>query len=874
MYNLPNTHMQTETSIDTQLKEAAQLTGAVWAVLAERVGGVWLVRDAYHLSKFAQNELTGIMGDSSTDAWLCGALSGGHSRSAGIPENRLVSGGRFFAFPIGGTSKLILVGAEGQPTAAQRIWRLTASLLSGHFASKDQQLLLPDLQSGLAFNLPNALERVLGNFVQAVPCEGAWLAIRRGDALDIQAEWNASKARGASMLIDENPIFRRVNRSLSDVLLIHGQPNFDQLPFITLKPNTGAWICLPLVIGQRLIGTVALWRKKEFTTSERGKLRELAAAVPQTVDIVVTFSEMSAHLRRLGLLNDFVLTVSSAQNLDQIARRMFGLLSRAFTTELITLFLVSSDGRILRDYRLFEGKLNVLSLSAIDHPILPLLKEGRVRRISDSSRDGFVGIQDTARSELIVPFRYRGQATGVLVLENSHAEAFSQYDEHLMVVIASHLAGLIEYTRLREEAEGRARSLGLIHEVVQQVIGLNDKTEVASITAELVAQYFKYELASILLMDEHKEFSIQGIGGTQAETFKQSLGSEGFVKFDGLTGHVLRKGESILINDTSQSKLYKPIHGWEARSEICVAVKDGEQILGIIDLESRELNAFSHNDLIAMEALAGILASVVTSANQYQKLQEAVHQLQMTEVELKNRIEAQRAAENRLLQAAKLAAVGEMAAGVAHELNNPLTTVTGFSELVYEDLPEDSPHRQELLMVMQEARRASSVVRRLLDFARQGEPNRASLDINEVVNDVIALTRHLIQTNNVALILELDRSLPWVSMDMNQMKQVLLNLIHNGLQAMPTGGEMHVRTFPGTRENRQWVVMAVRDTGTGMSSEDQEHIFEPFFTTKGNRGGTGLGLSVTYNIVADHGGTIEVLSESGQGSVFEVWLPL
>lgn len=874
MYNLRIIAMQTETSIDTQLKDAAQLTGAVWAVLAERVGGVWLVRTSYHLSKSAQNELTGIMGESATDAWLCGALSGGHSRSAGIPENRFVTGGRFFAFPITGTSNLILVGAEDQPSAAQKIWRLMASLLSGNFTAKEQQPLLPDLQSGLAFNLPNALEKVLSNFVQAVPCDGAWLAIRRGDALDIQAEWNATKARGASLLIDENPIFRRVNRSLSDVMLGHGQPNFDQLPFLNLKPNTGSWICLPLVVGQRLIGVVAMWRKKEFATSDRGVLRELAASMPQTVDIVVTFSEMSTHLKRLGLLNDFVLTVSAAQNLDQIARRMFGLLSRAFNTELIALFLASSDGRILRDYRSLEGKLNVISVAAADHPVQSLLKEGRVRRVSDSTREGFVGIHEDARSELIVPLRYRGQATGVLVLENSHAEAFSQYDEHLMVVIASHLAGLIEYTRLREEAEGRARSLGLIHEVVQQVIGLTDKKEVASITAELVAQYFKYELAAILLKDARNDFTIQGIGGTQAETFKRSLASDGFVDFDGVTGHVTRKGESVLLNDTTKSSLYKPTQGWEARSEICVAVNDGEQILGIIDVESREPNAFSHNDLIAMEALAGILASVVSSANQYQRLQETVHQLQITEIELKERMEAQRAAENRLLQAAKLAAVGEMAAGVAHELNNPLTTVTGFSELVYEDLPENSPYRKELLMVMQEARRASSVVRRLLDFARQGERIRANADLNELVNDVIALTRHLIQTNNVALVLDLDTSLPWVSIDSNQMKQVLLNLIHNGLHAMPDGGEMHVRTFSGYRENRKWIIMSVRDTGVGISPEDQEKIFEPFFTTKGGHGGTGLGLSVTYGIIADHGGTIEVISESDRGSAFEVWLPL
>ncbi|HNB37209.1 MAG TPA: GAF domain-containing protein, partial [Anaerolineales bacterium] len=849
------------------------LTNADWAVLAERVGGVWLVRSSYHLSKAAQNELTGIMGNPSTDAWLCGALSGGYSRSSGIPENKSIGEGRFFSFPINGTSKMIIVGAEDQSPAAQRIWRLTSSLLSGRFTPHEQAL-LPDLQSGLAFDLPLALEKVLGMFVQAVSCQGAWLAIRRGDTLDIQAEWNAPKAKGATLLIDENPIFRRVNRSLSDVMFTRGQPNFDQLPFASFKHGSGVWVCLPLVIGQRLIGVIAMWRQKEISNTERGQLRELASSVPQTVDIVVTFSEMAAHLRRLGLLNDFVLTVSSAQNLDQIARRMFGLLSRAFSTELIALFLSSSDRRILRDYRLLEGKLNVVSVALANHPIQPLLREGRVRRVSDASRENFVGIHQGARSELIVPLRYRGQATGVLVIENTYAEAFSQYDEHLMVVIASHLAGLIEYTRLREEAEGRARSLGLIHEVVQQVIGLNDKKEVAVITAELVAQYFKYELAGILLLDDKGRFSIQGIGGTQAETFKEALGDGDFIRPDGVTGYVVRKGESILLNDTTRSDIYRPIPGWEAHSEMCVAVRDGDDILGLIDVESREPNAFSHNDLIAMEALAGILSSVVTSANQYQKLQLTISQLRTAETELKARMEAQRAAENRLLQAAKLAAVGEMAAGIAHELNNPLTTVTGFSELILEDMPEESTHHKELEMVLQEARRASSVVKRLLNFSRQGERVRASADLNEVVNDVIALTRHLIQTNNVMLRLGTDANLPWVSIDANQMKQVLLNLIHNALHAMPNGGDLYVNTAPGRRDNRDWVVMSVQDTGSGIDPEDQERIFEPFFTTKGDRGGTGLGLSVTYGIVIDHGGSIEVTSQLGRGSTFEVWLPI
>lgn len=865
--------MQTETNIETQLKDAAQISEAAWAVLAERVGGAWLLRASHRLSRPAQSELMGILGTSSIDAWLCGALSGGYMRSTGIPENEKLGAARFYAFPIGGTSQVILAGADEQSVNAQRVWRLTASLLAERSPSPTQPL-LPDLQSGLAFDLPLALEKVLGAFVQAVSCQGAWLAIRRGESLDIQAEWNVPKARGASMLIDENPILRRINRSLTDFTITRGQPNWDHLPHGSLKAGTNVWLCLPLAIGQRLIGVVVMWRQKDFSPAERGQLRELAARAPSSVEMVITFSEMTSHLRRLGLLNDFVLTVSSAQNLDQIARRMFGLLTRAFNTESIALFLRSSDGRVLRDYRMFEGRLNVVSVSLNGHPVQSILKEGRVRRILDSAEDGFIGIHKDARSELLVPLRYRGQPTGVLVIENIHAEAFSQYDEHLMVVIASHLAGLIEYTRLREEAEGRARSLGLIHEVVGQVIGLNDKHEVAAITAELVAQYFKYELAAIFLRDDRDEFSIQGIGGTQADIVRSALQMEDFIKMDGVTGQVVRTGESLLVNDTTRDPLYKPIKGWEARSEVCVAVKDGENVLGIIDVESREQNAFSHNDLIAMEALAGILASVASSANQYQKLQETVRQLRMTEVELKARMEAQRLAENRLLQAEKLAAVGEMAAGIAHELNNPLTTVTGFSELLMDDLPEDSVHHDELVMILREARRASDVVRRLLDFSRQGAHLRTSADLNEVVNDVIALTRHLIQNSNVNLTLTLDTSLPWVSIDTNQMKQVLLNLIHNALHAMQDGGELQVSTYKKERERRKWVVMAVKDNGIGIEEADQARIFEPFFTTKGDRGGTGLGLSVTYGIVTDHGGTIEISSRPRQGATFEVWLPV
>jgi two-component system NtrC family sensor kinase len=306
---------------------------------------------------------------------------------------------------------------------------------------------------------------------------------------------------------------------------------------------------------------------------------------------------------------------------------------------------------------------------------------------------------------------------------------------------------------------------------------------------------------------------------------------------------------------------------------MCVALKDGNRILGFIDVESSERNAFTNNDLLAMESLAGVLATVVSGAIQYERLQETIRQLRAAQIESRIRLVAQQDAENKLVQAAKLAAVGEMAAGIAHELNNPLTTVTGFTELILDEMGNDAPHRADVEMVLHEALRARGVVRRLLDFARQGERTRARADINQIVDDVLALTTHFIHTNGVQLEVEFHKDLPWVSVDSNQMKQVFLNLIHNALQAMPTGGNLRIKTETRNRDGKESVIVSIKDSGIGIDPKDIDRIFEPFFTTKGSRGGTGLGLSVTYGIVTDHGGTIEVESQPGEGSVFTVWLP-
>jgi len=857
-------------NLEAHLRETCKLTDASWAVFADREKGCWFVEAAHSLPKFKQNVLVKYLAQEETSKWLESALHGDDIQFINLPENTKLEALRLYAFPLIEQSQLILVGANHQNANERQTWKIVAGLMQSQEAELVAENFLPDLQTEMAYDMPSALDRILSNFVRVAKPQGAWLAIRSGDMLEVTAQWNDSRVAGLSLSIESNKILRRLNRTLADLAVANNQPEWQDLPH-QVRKSTSNWICFPFVIGQRLIGAIALWGQDEFLPQELKKLRRLAKQVSQSVEVIVTFNELTRHLGRLAMLNDFTLTISSAQNIDQIARRMFGHLARSFNTELIGLYIPSMDGRLVREFRNREGKFSSQTTSLAGHHVLPFLK-GRILRLSESAPD-FKPVYAGARSGLIVPLRYRRQTIGLLELESTRPDAFSQYDEHLMVVIASHVAGLIEYSRLREEAEARARNLGLIHEVVQQVILLNDKKEVAQITADLLSQYFAYELAVVMLVSEDTESPFLGFGGSQGQAVQNKLKMEEFTNGGGITGHVFLTGENVLVNDTLLDKRYKVVPGWDAGSEMCVALKDGDRVLGFIDVESSLRNAFSNNDLLAIESLAGVLATVVTAANQYERLQETIRQLRASQVESRLRLVAQQEAESKLVQAAKLAAVGEMAAGIAHELNNPLTTVAGFTELILDEMNKDAPHRADIEMVLHEALRARGVVRRLLDFARQGERTRARSDLNQIIDDVLALTTHFIHTNGVQLEIKFQEELPWVSVDSNQMKQVFLNLIHNAIQAMPAGGSLQIKTETRKKDNREWVTVAIKDSGIGIDSNDVERIFEPFFTTKGNRGGTGLGLSVTYGIITDHGGTIEVESRPGEGSCFIVWLP-
>ncbi|MHB8142391.1 MAG: ATP-binding protein [Thermoleophilia bacterium] len=241
---------------------------------------------------------------------------------------------------------------------------------------------------------------------------------------------------------------------------------------------------------------------------------------------------------------------------------------------------------------------------------------------------------------------------------------------------------------------------------------------------------------------------------------------------------------------------------------------------------------------------------------------------------LEQKVEEQHQLQEQLVHSTKLAAIGELAANIAHEINNPLTGVLGYAALLKQAAPADDPNTKNLMVIENETLRARDIVRNLLDFARQDSLKRRKMSINDVVGNTLSLLRKQAELSNVAVSVEVDEALPHVRVDANQIKQVFINIINNALHAMPGGGRLDIAVRAAKPDGRRpWVEVVFADTGDGIAPEKLGRVFDPFFTTKDAGKGTGLGLSVSQRIIEEHGGVIEVASLPGSGSTFTVKLP-
>jgi signal transduction histidine kinase len=258
------------------------------------------------------------------------------------------------------------------------------------------------------------------------------------------------------------------------------------------------------------------------------------------------------------------------------------------------------------------------------------------------------------------------------------------------------------------------------------------------------------------------------------------------------------------------------------------------------------------------------IASLQVSFNQMEeKLRNAMLSLEKTVEKLQEK-------QAQLVEAEKLASIGKLAAGIAHEINNPLTSVLTFSSLLLEQCPEDDPRHGRLKMIVKETTRARNIVRQVLSFAKEAPLRKEKMNLNRPVNEIVEALVAQEAFKGIELVLDLADDLPDIFMDPVQIGQVVLNILLNATHAVIPPGRIGVTT----RAADNFAELIITDTGKGIPEEHLQRIFDPFFTTKDKTKGTGLGLAVSYGIIKKHGGDIRVSSMVNEGSTFIVRLPI
>ena len=368
---------------------------------------------------------------------------------------------------------------------------------------------------------------------------------------------------------------------------------------------------------------------------------------------------------------------------------------------------------------------------------------------------------------------------------------------------------------------------------------------------------------SVMLIDESEStLSIKASKGVDPEHVgdKIRLG-------EGIAGRVALTGQPVLLRRGEHQPALRALRRRENEisSAISVPLRVEDQIVGTLNVnESKRASEFSDEDLRALTLFADQAALALEKAQLYRDSQRQLEKLLSVLDEL-SRTQAQ------LVHSEKLASLGVLAGGVAHEINNPLMVILGRTELMLMDDDIVPAIRKNLETIRVETERIAEIVQGLLTFARKSRQERIeTLDVNEVLEGTLMLSEHQLTVGNVQVIKEVHPDLSQIQANPGQLQQVFMNLIINAHHAMPNGGVLTVRTGPVPQHR---VFVEIEDTGCGIPEDDLNRIFDPFFTTKEEGKGTGLGLSVSRNIVENHGGLIGVESTPGVGTLFRIVLP-
>ncbi len=493
-----------------------------------------------------------------------------------------------------------------------------------------------------------------------------------------------------------------------------------------------------------------------------------------------------------------------------------------------------------RSLAMGEGVVGHVALRNQPMAILNVIKEPLYKEKELAKKEGLV-------SMLSVPMCIKDRVIGVINCYTSYPHSFSKSEEEMLTTVANQAAICIENSGLMETL---------------------DVDEILRLVLEGVTKNIGFDRARLYLVNAKRNVleckMAVGIDEERIRGITLRLNPE-----DSIVARSIFEKQPFIIPDASKDPRVNPIikEKFNLHSLVAIPLLVKEKALGAIAADF-----IDPNKNITKEALESVMAFAqqaglaIHNAFMYQELktfsQQMEEKIQKTTADLK-KTEAQ------LIRSEKLAALGQLAAGIAHEIRNPLTSINILIHSMTENLPSGDSHKEDLKVIEEEIHRMNEILDQFLRFAKPATPLLEKADVYSIFEETLQLLRPHIEKQIIVVEKEF-QSLPIILMDREQMKQVFLNLLLNAIQAMPGGGHLTLRGQ--NSEDGQWIHISIQDSGIGISSENINKLFDPFFSTK--EGGIGLGLSITHRIIDQHHGKIEVESAPGKGTLFTIWLPI
>lgn len=461
-----------------------------------------------------------------------------------------------------------------------------------------------------------------------------------------------------------------------------------------------------------------------------------------------------------------------------------------------------------------------------------------------------------------VPLIVREMVIGAMAVGTTNPDKhFDQNEIDLLFNFANQAAIAIGNAKLYEESLAKIKQLTILHEVGKTLSLTLDLDELLKKALELLKERWGYAICSILLLDkERNELYIRQVIGRDPEEVK---GLRFKVGVDGIVGQVAKTGEPYYAPEVSKDPHYMNLSP-EVQSEAAFPLKVRDEVIGVLNIETDEPRGFDQEDLKVLSSFSSQMSISIENAQLFSNLKQTLQELKQ--------------AQDQIIQAEKLRAMGEMASGVAHDFNNVLAVILGNIQLLLHQLDHLHPDevRERLRIIERSAKDGAETVRRIQEFTGlRRDKEFTLLSLNDLIKEVTTVTqpRWKDQPQQRGVQIECVHRLgeiPLIMGNPSELREVLTNIIFNAVDAMPHGGKITISTQPQTEE---WVEMKITDTGIGMTDEVKRRIFDPFFTTKG-ASNSGLGMSVSFGIVKRHGGEILIESEVGKGTTFIIHLPI